>query len=302
MFKSLKSDSGDFPTIRTDFWKTQDIADRCFLKPPLGFHMLVEIFGESIIQRFLTRMSKLYKFGNAGMSQWTAAWSFAAESTVAGKLIQNFFTQPGYPVLEVRKLAGTQLLLIQKVYRSRAILPIVNADDTFVLPINLHTSAGMYVYRKILVNVTTEIQTDASNSYYFLDGTSFYGRTLYEISNYVNLINCYAQKSRLDSNCSLNSAEVHSIFDNFCFGLLENQFPLSRDDSSVFLWTDLFAKLYDLSSPMKRGQSRIRLGNTCQCCLATRTDLKARRGRRGCDYAWNLTCRNLRIIKLLDRA
>lgn len=58
--EALRKDKTQY-TIINSMNQTQDIADICFTKPPLIFHMIRATFGDAVIFRFMKYMSNRYQ-------------------------------------------------------------------------------------------------------------------------------------------------------------------------------------------------------------------------------------------------
>lgn len=64
----------------------QDIADICFTKPPLIFHMLSKMYGLDVIFKFMAVLTEKYRYQSIGMKEYVSAMSEAAsDKQDAGK-------------------------------------------------------------------------------------------------------------------------------------------------------------------------------------------------------------------------
>lgn len=74
------------------FRLTQQIADYCFAKPPLIFHMIRAAFGSNLWFDFMQMMANKYAFGHAGLDEWAEVLDAVTMDKRAGKWLTGIIT------------------------------------------------------------------------------------------------------------------------------------------------------------------------------------------------------------------
>lgn len=274
------------PVIRP-FEDTKQIADDCFKKPPQVFHMIDHAFGKDTNEKFLAYMARKYKFSNAGLKEWKTGYVIVTGQKAAGDMLESWFTKKGFPILVGHKTDNSVIVNQKTAANDTTIFDEV----TFPLKVEFIDSNGKSV-GKLMSNKALTFESDPKASWFLLDPNNHtFSRSIYSVSNYESLIKCYNKKSNGKTCPKLE--QIKSAFNDFCWGLYHDQFPVENDRFDKKTWELLFENLNNFSSK--------KMKMYCDSCLKTETELNGENSPPWQQKVWVEKCQKLKIMGLLDR-
>jgi hypothetical protein len=233
-------------------------------------------FGDDIIDKFVQIMCTRYTYNSANMSQWVDAMSSAANDRRAGRLLEQFVNQVGYPLLIV---TNRSTHIHQKTIRGVDEIQM----RPFILPLDIIDSRGRH-QRKVFMMTESDhkLSDDIGNehNYWMVIDPNIrtYARVIYDVDNYRNLLSQCAPPASCNQ---LSKTQLARIFQDFCWALLNQHLPTSND------WPSMIKQL---SVVIDQPQS-FRLEHDCSCCIKSEQEQS-----RACKWIWNDKCAKLSTL------
>lgn len=244
--------------------------------------MLAHGYGDNIIDKFIRRMCQSYAYSNANITQWIDTMSAAADDRNAGRLLEQFFTKVGYPLLIVETNITTHHRRIrQETMRGDEI--IRPRPYAHVLPIDTIDSGGR---RRHFVMTDGEYEWNETKiaDWLLIDpNIRSYSRIVYALDNYRSLLNRCASSDGRSTSCNITKIQLQRVFQDFCWALMHEHLPTNDGDD----WQSLIEQLRALID-----RDVLRLEHECACCI--RAD--DQRQSRACKWIWNEKCAKLSIL------
>lgn len=291
--------------------ETKEIADYCFGKPAVVFHM-IHHFNDGIWEKFLRKLLKNFAYSNANLTDWVNTLNDVSTGNVkAGTVFESWFAEVGYPVFYSKINKQNEIEIKQFVYLNdngdpprKPYIP----SRTIITPLRVYTKNGIqpHLNKPLMIKFVDnvyQLNNISTDEWHILDPSSVtLSRKIYAAKNYLALINCFNIDSKLCTASHLND-----IFGDFCYALTNDWLPLiSSEEFDAQTWTEVFAKIFLLFKNSNGRSKKLRLDEICHVCIRTKEDFQTKdnteeRFLGGLSSVWNENCNRLRLITLLGR-
>uniref|UniRef100_A0A0N5A2I4 Aminopeptidase n=1 Tax=Parastrongyloides trichosuri TaxID=131310 RepID=A0A0N5A2I4_PARTI len=284
--RSMRNEDSGFDSelLLRDIKDLSDINVKCSNKAPLLFHMLSKTFGgHHFLTKLLTTITNKHLWSTINLNKLSESIFQVTQSKQAQNLVNQFFHKSGYSALQVSININTL-----------NIKPITNGNWTnFDLPIQFIGTKNTKYTGKSTIDTTVNI--DPSTSYIIADpSNALYARILYNSNNYKSIASCTPDCDGIEKQ------NIERIFNDFCWGLLNNKLTYSTSiESDTKTEKDTWKQFFKIISKKNReGIFSTRdyrdevISQECNCCL----DKSSARSS-ACKWIWKDKCEKIDVVK-----
>lgn len=290
---------------------TREIIDYCFGKPAVILNMIAHFY-EGVWNRFLHLLIAKFQFSNANLNDWIDTLNEATGLKDPGGVLQSWFIEIGYPIFYVYINSNNNSITIRQFislndYNDPLQKPYVPIKAT-ITPLRVYSKSGLsssindpFIIKS--VNQTFQLKNITVDDWIIVDPSCVtLSRKVYEVGNYLALIDCYLRNPDL---CNVN--HLNDVFGDFCYALINDWLPFVPYDNNFEAdqWVKLFARLFSLVNKNSTGHKKFQMDEICQCCLRSKEDFRINKSTLtkigSLNSIWNENCKELKLINLMGR-
>uniref|UniRef100_A0A0M3J418 Matrix non-peptidase homolog 1 (inferred by orthology to a C. elegans protein) n=1 Tax=Anisakis simplex TaxID=6269 RepID=A0A0M3J418_ANISI len=219
-----------------------------------------------------------YAYGNAGVVEWHDLIVEAAQNKLAGQFFNQYFTEPGVPLVRVAYQPDGVLLKQETIVAAKK----ANNTSSLVIPLELQTDRVKEA-KQILFTAKEETFALKHNGMVVVDPhRKTYAVVVYEAQIYSRLLQC----AQTNACAVVNSENMRYIAEDFCWTFLNDLIEVNDEmpTDQVKVWSE-FMRLLSLTPYVK---------GSCACCLDKNL---TKSFNVPCKWHWKDRCEHIRLVR-----